>query len=91
MAVSEATYTAVRERDGWNCVHCGMNVGINLHHMMPKTKANRSKYPNFIDSENNLVSLCGLMGNNCHGKYAHMYKRTEQEAADFELILGGGR
>jgi len=91
MAVSESVYNAVRERDGWNCVHCGMNQNVNLHHMMANTKANRRKYPLFIDSKFNLISLCGLLATNCHGQFAHLYKRTDAEAEEFELILGGGR
>ena len=91
MAVSESVYTAVMEKYNCCCAHCGMNQNVQWHHMMANTKPNIRKYPLFIDSEHNGIPLCGTLANGCHDRYPHLYKRTDAEAEEYELILGGGR
>jgi len=85
--ITPETYEAVMNKYGYCCAHCGSNQNIELHHMMSKSKTNRKRYPLFIDSEYNLICLCGLLSNNCHGTYKHLYKIRDIEAREYEETL----
>ncbi len=91
MPITESTYNAVMDKHGWACQHCGSRINLEWHHMLSNTKANRKKFPKFIDSEYNGAVLCGLISNNCHRRYRHLYRITDIEAQEFEdkLTQGG--
>lgn len=84
MPVSRETYERVMSIHGYCCAQCGSNQDVQLHHIKHNHKNNREKWPNFIDSEHNLVALCGLLSNNCHEKKKHFYKITDEQAQEFE-------
>jgi 5-methylcytosine-specific restriction endonuclease McrA len=47
--------TRILERDGWRCQACGSFVGLEIHHIQPRSQSGG-------DSEGNLITLC----RNCH-------------------------
>jgi len=89
MAISPETYEAVMIRAGYCCERCGSTNNLNVHHRKPDHKNYREKWPLFIDSLDNLIVLCGLLSNNCHGSYKHLYSITDLEAEEFERKLNG--
>lgn len=55
----------VRERDGHQCVRCGVGRDLTTHHRIPRgmggTKDPRINHPS------NLLTLCGSGTTGCHG------------------------
>jgi len=87
MAVSRETYESVMQKYGYACAVCKGRVNVEAHHRVANTKLNRKRYPNFIDSEHNLIPLCGNFGNGCHEKKKHLFKISDKDAERFEEIL----
>lgn len=49
--IPDAIRTAVHERDGWKCLHCGSKEGLSLDHIYPHSKGGS-------DDLDNLQTLC---------------------------------
>jgi 5-methylcytosine-specific restriction endonuclease McrA len=47
----KALHRLVLERDGWRCQSCGSHVGLEVHHITPRSKLGH-------DAEENLITLC---------------------------------
>jgi ATP-dependent DNA helicase RecQ len=48
---------SVLKRDGWRCQSCGSCAGLEVHHIMPRSRLGH-------DAEENLITLCW----ECHRK-----------------------
>ena len=60
--VVKPLYNQIKHRDNNECILCGKNTGLHIHHILRK-----SKYPQFIFEPSNLCVLC----DNCHFFDAH--------------------
>jgi len=89
MSITEETYNFVMNRAGYSCERCGSRNNLNVHHRKHDHKNHRRKWPLFIDSPENLKVLCGLLSNNCHGNFKHLYSFSDIEAQNFEDNLKG--
>jgi len=87
MPLSREVYEQAMERAGFCCQRCGSRTNLEAHHIMPKSKANIRKYPNFIHSIHNIVILCGSISNGCHITKKHFYRISDIEAEEFEKLL----
>ena len=50
------------------CAACGSKRGLNVHHITP---FNVDKSLELV--ENNFITLCGWLGNNCHLRFGHLF------------------
>ena len=44
-------HRSVLERDGWRCQNCGSRMGLEVHHITPRSRLGH-------DAEENLITLC---------------------------------
>ncbi|PYU34247.1 MAG: hypothetical protein DMG31_06580 [Acidobacteria bacterium] len=44
-------HRSVLKRDGWRCQRCGSSVGLEVHHITPRSQLGP-------DAEENLIALC---------------------------------
>lgn len=52
---------SVLKRDGWRCQSCGSRVGLEVHHITPRSQLGH-------DAEENLVTLCWHCHRQIHSK-----------------------
>ncbi|PYU24716.1 MAG: hypothetical protein DMG30_07945 [Acidobacteria bacterium] len=55
-------HRSILERDGWRCQTCGSRIGLEVHHIEPRSQLGP-------DAEENLLTLC----HKCH-REVHMSK-----------------
>jgi 5-methylcytosine-specific restriction endonuclease McrA len=52
---------SILQRDGWRCQSCGSRAGLEVHHIMPRSKLGH-------DAEENLITLCWHCHRQIHSK-----------------------
>ena len=81
--VSQETYEAVMDLYGWRCRICSAPAD-EIHHRLAKHKWRIKKFPLFIHSPMNLMTVCKA----CHNSgRIYDYEITDREAEVYEEYL----
>ena len=81
---SEEVKQAIVEANNGYCAKKGCYKQIHsIHHKNHNTKANRIKYPLFIDSPFNAVGLCF----DCHSNFHYLFEINDSLAEVYESYL----